>query len=222
VRRVRCLEQHRQFSLGGQSSASFAAPRTLGALRDPRPIGVGYLIEAPVVRQHHRGRSLAPPGQSGKPWQSRRKGEPVGDGLGARRTSPRPRSSVRVSLRRSAAPRGRRRRIGPGPVGVQMKTRFTSGSFAATAAATPWRHRLELHHGPDDHAQRLQRLEDLELGAQRRINALAVLVPGHIVAERIDDNDPWHPDVGGAVGHMLTPRSTTRRSDLLRLGVRGG
>jgi hypothetical protein len=67
---------------------------------------------------------------------------------------------------------------------------------------------LELHHGPDAHAQRLQRrLEDVELRAKRRIDAVSGLVTGpQVVAERLDDVISGHSNVSSAVGHHAEDR----------------
>ena len=71
-----------------------------------------------------------------------------------------------------------------------MTTCSTPGSPAEAAARRGQRVvGLELHHRPDDHAQRRDGvLGERELGQQLRVDALAGLVAGEeLVAERLDD-----------------------------------
>ena len=60
---------------------------------------------------------------------------------------------------------------------------------------------LELDHGPDNHAERAQRVfQRPELGVEQRVHALARLVPGpERVAERFDDVVSRHAKMRGAV-----------------------
>ncbi len=118
-KRGELTEELRQFALARESFGQFGGTSYRVAQRRI-PLGhpVRNPVELPVVGQHERCRTLAPPGQSGKPVGGvADERQPIGDGSGApRRTSPRP--GPRCSPSRSGGRAGRpgpRRRTGRGP-----------------------------------------------------------------------------------------------------------
>ncbi len=177
------------------------------------PDVVGHRVERPVVGEHDRCRALAPSGQPGEAVGGVARPGPASRGwsAGPRRTCPRPRP------RRSSCPFRRSSWTTRSPTthwarslsGVQMITRPTAGSSAATEAA-------EARASSASSSTMGHTMTPRATSAVSRISNWSAEVgsmpaPGlvagpQVVAERLDDVVGGHAEVGGPLAQHAEHR----------------
>ena len=174
-------------------AASRAAPRTGHVAISQSAPAPGMLLEVPVAREHRRGGRGAPAGQAGEAVRAvAHQGEPVGNGRG-RDAELLPHARLVALL--APPPIELDHPLAPHALRQVLVRRADDDLLHPRIGRRDRRRRgqgvvgLELDHGPDDHAQRAQRLlERLELRVQQRVHPLAGLVARpERVAERLDD-----------------------------------